>query len=133
MVIVELDFPIRVELGREVVHRGQIVGPFGGPEASVDRMDFGDDVTLALDIGDRDHMGIVVHRPVRREIRAERAAILREQQAHIAAGGDTRKRFVTIIGEIGGSRVIDVEGNRVVVRPIAGLAPREEGADESRQ
>jgi len=30
-------------------------------------------------------------------------------------------------------RVIDVEGKRVVVRPVVGLAPREEGADENRQ
>jgi membrane-bound ClpP family serine protease len=30
-------------------------------------------------------------------------------------------------------RVIDVEGNRVVVRPVAGLAPQEENADASRE
>lgn len=30
-------------------------------------------------------------------------------------------------------RVIDVQGNRVVVRPVAGLAPPEDNADESRR
>jgi membrane-bound serine protease (ClpP class) len=75
-------------------------------------------------------------RSLRRFLGAEGVTRSYLRPAGVADIAGERVDVVTEGGMVGRGtrvRVIDVQGNRVVVRPTAGLAPREERADESRQ